>query len=166
MWRIKCDKLRGRFVEYDTVMRSHRHFSREPVFSDTLDMFLLQGSREHFRLGLTEEVVRAQVKPGGCTGERALHCRARTLSRSFRCIRARTVSESLLHTWKRDKRDVLVIFGVSTTGVREVHKSFLEYRNVNALNSPVVVYIRFYVKILSLKKEKLGQFCVQIILSR
>lgn len=33
-------------------------------------------------------LVRAQVKPCRCTGERtSLHCRACTLSRSFRCIR-------------------------------------------------------------------------------
>ncbi|KYM99181.1 hypothetical protein ALC62_10150, partial [Cyphomyrmex costatus] len=39
----------------------------------------------------------------------------------------------------RDERDGPVIFGVSMTGVREVHKSFLEYRNVSALNSSVLL---------------------------
>ncbi|KYM78683.1 hypothetical protein ALC53_10900 [Atta colombica] len=110
---------------------------------------------DHRRAELQLILLRAQVKPGRCTGERALHCRARTLFRSFHCIRVRIVSDCRFYTReKRDKRFVLVIFGVSTIGVREVHKSFLEYRNVSALNSPVVVYIRFYVKILSLKKTR------------
>lgn len=64
----------------------------------------------------------------------SLHCRARSLSRSFRCIRARTASESVLRMGRAG-----AIFGASTIGVREVHKSFLEHWNVNALNFPVVV---------------------------